>query len=114
MRPVIPWHSDPNFWNALDGFAHLAWIPLKELMDVLYENQDEFNPMGQTLMFAGIGKFFKVFVEMRHTGLDPKEAYNVAIEAVQRDSRVQSMVQDIATENIDKRVNKMKEGANHE
>ena len=66
--------------------------------------------MGQTLMFAGIGKFFKTFVEMRQTGLDPRESYNIAIEAVQRDARVQSMVQEMANNAVDSKVSQLKGG----
>jgi hypothetical protein len=79
--PYMTWQEDPNFWTALDGFAHLSWIPLKELLDVLYEHRHEIAEI---------------------------EAFNAGVQAVQMDPRVKRLIEQSANQLVDGQVDRMK------
>ena len=104
------WDEDANFWNAIDGFAHLSWIPLKELLDVLYEHRDEFGPQANAIIFGGVGKFIQTYIHARSAGASEVDAFNDGVRAIQRDPRVKRIIESSANLVIDTQVDKMKGG----
>jgi hypothetical protein len=106
--PYMTWQEDPNFWIALDGFAHLSWIPLKELLDVLYEHRLEIAEQGNAMLFGGIGRFMQTYTTARRDGATEIEAFNAGVQAVQTDPRVKRLIEQSANQLVDGQVDRMK------
>ena len=102
--PDFAWDEDRNFWNALDGFTHLAWTPLKELLDPLYEHRHEFGPHANAILFGGIGRFMQVYNGSRAKGMSEVESFNAAVSAVEADVRVKRIIDGAAQQTVDAQV----------
>jgi hypothetical protein len=102
------WQDDLLFWQSLDHFVEVAWLPLKELLDVLHEHEDEMDPPAKAFIFGGIGQFMRVYATRRSEANTPVQAFNDAMHTVHNDRRVQAVFAGAANQMVDSAVENLK------
>jgi hypothetical protein len=101
------WHENPTIWAALDHLIDSAWLPLKELLDVIHEYDEELAPPTKAMLFGGLGVFSMTYARMRQDGNPPLVAYESAMMNMQNDRRIQELLASTAQGLVDKRVDEM-------
>ena len=86
------WSQRPDIWDALDDLCTSSWGPLKEFLGLLSDHQSEISPIANALLFAGIGKFVSVYGKARHDELDGPSSFQVALEEIYSDERIQTLI----------------------
>jgi len=104
----IAWNDDVLFWESLDSFVAIAWLPFNELIDVLHEHQSEMDEPTKAILFAGMGGFMRVYARQRQEGQDPLVAFNAAMNTVHHDRRVQAVFGAAANQVVDNAVQNLK------
>lgn len=102
------WNTDPNFWEALDKLVEASWLPLKELLDVVFEHKDTIGREPQAFLFGVIGNFVRVYYEMRAMTNPPQVSFNEGMQTVFSDRRVQELFQLGMQSAVDNKVSQMR------
>ena len=108
------WQEDEDVWAGLDRLAEEAWEPLKELLDKLAEYNEDTSPIGQALLFAGIGRFFAAYRKARSDGFAADESLSEAIRQVYGDNRIQAMMQGAVHQMVDNAIGVLPDGTSSE
>jgi len=104
----MTWIDDDRFWVALDDYTAQSWPSLKQLLDVLYEHKDDLEIQAQAFLFGGLGKFVRIYHELRQDLNKPEVCFSEAFIAVQKDRRIQMLSQLTAEQMVDKKVQNMR------
>lgn len=95
------WSERPDIWASLDDLGKQSWKPLKEFLGLLSDHQSQLSPIAQALLFGGIGKFFAFYNKARAQELDGPSAFQVALEEVYSDARIQGLIMTAVNNQVD-------------
>lgn len=106
--PRETWVTDARFWDALDNLVVHNGLPLKELLDVLYEYKDNLSIEVLGMLFGGIGEFFKTYSRSRRETNSPVASFELAVHAAQNSPLMQQYMAWSVNQMIDNKVQVMK------
>lgn len=78
----MKWEDNPLLWEKLDDLMTNTALETKELLDVLYEHRDEFNPMLHGLLFGAYGQLVMSYNIARKESNNPKLSLAIGLEKV--------------------------------
>ena len=105
----MTWNNDPRFWEALDELINTSWKPLKELLDVLNEYDEDLDLQTKAMLIGGIGTFTRVYAIRRSESNPAQLSFQSAFEAVNENQYVRALMKQTTEAIIDSKVEGMKE-----
>ena len=106
---MMTWNNDPRFWDSLDELINSAWKPLKELLDVMTEYDEDLDLQTKAMLIGGIGTFTRVYAIRRSESNPPELSFQSAFEAVNENQYVRALMKQTTDAIIDSKVEGMKE-----
>lgn len=102
------WNNDPRFWDALDNLVNASWRPLKELLDVLQEYDENLDLQTRAMLIGGLGTFTRTYAIRRSESNGPEMSFESAVGAVHSNPFVQALMGQAAEAMVDSKVNALK------
>ena len=95
------WTERGDIWQSLDKVVKTSFPPLREFLDLMADHQHQLGGVGNALLFGGLGKFLAVYGKARQMDADGPTAYQVAMEEVYLDERIQALLVTAVNQTVD-------------
>jgi len=102
------WSDDEELWKAIDECMRVSSQPLKEVLDRLYEYQEQVHPVAKTIIYGGLATFVSNYVKFRMNSNEPKISFGESLRAVQNHPLMIQMFSQGIENTIDEKVEGMK------
>ena len=103
----MKWDKDPLLWEKIDALMINSSNDIKELLDILFEHDNELHPTFRAMMFGGVGQFFMTYNEARNETNTPELSLALSIEQVMKNPAFESIIKENIENTIDNTVKNM-------
>lgn len=101
----MTWKENEEIWETIDELITGSYSSITQLCNIMSQDYaDEMDAVGRGVLFGGLGALTVGYVSQRNEGLEPHDAFGMAMQMVVSNGHFQNMMREQVGGKVDEKV----------